>query len=189
MMDPLPLDGLVLEQLSETPASAHAAARRFCLEVIKEFYGFDYRRDWHEDLDSLCLQPDRNHYSRQSRGGFWTLSLADGTLLATAGIRGLHWKPNLVRAFRDRYPRPESVASLWRVYVRKDRRRHGLGQWLNRLSEDRARELGYETMYLHATASADATVAFWKASGYEFFAGDAETAHFDKPLAAVGRGR
>ena len=84
-----PPHGLSLARLEDTPSTAHDAARRFCLETIKEFYGFDYRRDWHVDLDSLLLPAVENHYSGLHRGAFWTLRDASGTLLATAGMRHL----------------------------------------------------------------------------------------------------
>jgi GNAT superfamily N-acetyltransferase len=149
--------------LSEQPAAGHAEARRFCLNTILEFYGVDYRRDGHVDLDSLLLPAEQNHYSRQNRGAFWTLRDAAGAIVGTAGIRHLAWKPNLPAMFPDRYPSGEDVASLWRVYVRKDWRGRGLGRWLTALSEDSAARLGFATMYLHASSDAPATLAFWQA--------------------------
>jgi GNAT superfamily N-acetyltransferase len=181
-MDKPPPQALTLARLPDEPGAAHAEARRFCLAVIKEFYGFDHRPDWHADLDALLLSAGSNHYSAAHRGVFWTLAEADGSLIATAAIRGLVWKPAIAAAFAERYPEPGKVASVWRVYVRKDRRGHGLGTWLNALAEDEARRLGYDRMYLHATTGAAATIAFWARAGYGAFAADAETTHFDKRL-------
>lgn len=173
---------LALSLLSDDPTPQHAEARAFCLAVIKEFYDFDYNPDWHADLDSLLLSAEHNQYSRLNRGAFWTLSDPDGAIIATAGIRALRWKPKVVEAFSKRYPDPDKIGSLWRVYVRKDRRGSGIGKWFNRVVEDAALELGYEAMYLHATSHAAATIGFWSASGYTNIGEWDETTHFDKPL-------
>ena len=178
----IPPFGLTLSLLADAPSSAHAAARQFCLDVIKEFYGFDYRPDWHHDLDTLLLPPAENHYGAANRGAFWTLCEPDGTLIATAGIRGLWWKPNLVQEFAARYPDPGKIGSLWRVYVRKDWRGRGLGKWLSFMAEDEAYWRGYTTMYLHASADAAATIAFWKSAGYANIGESGFSTHFDKPL-------
>lgn len=175
-------DHLTLALLSNKPGPEHRAARQFCLDVIKEFYGFDYRQDWHADLDSLLLSAVENHYSAINRGAFWTLSEPGGDLVATAAIRHLGWKPNLVTAFAERYPNPKNVASLWRLYVRKDARGKRLGTWLNDLSEREAARLGYASMYLHATSDAAATIGFWTAKGYERIGEFGESIHFGKPL-------
>src|SRR5262249_8891815 len=141
-----------------------------------------YRRVWHEDLDSLLQPAIANHYSRHHRGAFWVLQNQAGEIAATAAIRHLGWKPNIVTMFPERYPRREDIASIWRVYVRKDLRRHGLGRWLTALCEAEATLLGYRTMYLHATSGALATVNFWQSVGYQIIEADPETTHFDKPL-------
>jgi ribosomal protein S18 acetylase RimI-like enzyme len=180
-----PPAGLRLAQLPDTPSRDHAEARQFCLDTIKEFYRFDYRREWHADLDSLLLPAIENHYSRHHRAAFWILRNQAGEIAATAAIRHLGWKPNIVAMFPERYPCGEDIASIWRVYVRKDLRRHGLGRWLTALCEHEATQLGYRAMYLHATSDALATVAFWQSVGYRIIDADAETTHFDKRLGAT----
>lgn len=182
-------DGLTLARLPEEPSREHAQARQFCLDTIKEFYGFDYRRDWHGDLDSLLLPAVDNHYSRHHSGGFWTLGDATGEVVATAGIRHLAWKPNIVTMFPGRYRRGEEVASLWRVYVRKDLRGRGLGRWLAALCETEAAGLGYRVMYLHATSDALATLAFWQAVGYREIGTCETSTHFDKEIFTRPRAR
>lgn len=174
--------GHQLTRLSDDPGSAHEAARGFCLDVIKEFYGFDYRPDWHADLDSLRRPAAENHYSALNRGAFWTLSGADGTLVATAAIRHLGWKPLIVKAFDARYPDGESIASLWRVYVRKSERGRGLGTSLTALAEREAERLGFTHMYLHASSGATATLGFWRSVGYAEIGAFGESIHFDKRL-------
>jgi GNAT superfamily N-acetyltransferase len=177
--------GLRLAQLPEALSPDHAEARQFCLDTIKEFYGFDYRPDWHEDLDSLLLPATGNQYSRHHRGAFWILRNQAGEIAATAAVRHLGWKPNIVTMFRERYPRGEDIASIWRVYVREDLRRRGLGRWLTALCEKEATRLGYRAMYLHATSDALATVAFWQSVGYGIIEADQTTTHFEKRLGAI----
>lgn len=177
-----PPAGLTLARLSDSSGPEHAAARRFCLDVIKEYYGFDYRTDWHADLDSLLLDAEANQFSTHNRGGFWTLAAPDGALVATAAVSHLGWKPALAAAFAERYATPERIGMLGRVYVRSDQRGDGLGRWLNGLCEDQARLLGYDTMYLHASSHAAATIAFWKSRSYAPFSESMDSIHFDKPL-------
>ena len=180
-----PPTDLSLLLLTDVSGPVHVAARQFCLDVIKEFYGFDYRPDWHADLDSLLCQPHVNHYSMANRGAFWVLLDNEGLIQATAGIRHLGWKPAIAAAFADRYGSGRDVASLWRVYVKRELRRQGLGRWLNAYSEREASARGFAHMYLHASADAKATLGFWKASGYQAIGEFGDSVHFDKPLKPV----
>lgn len=177
-----PPQGLSLALLNDEPGPMHTAARQFCLDVIKEFYGFDYRPDWHADIDSLLLPAAGNHYSSLNRGAFWVLLDSQGNIRATAGIRHLGWKPAILAAFAHRYGDGRDVASLWRVYVRKEHRGQGLGNWLNALSEREAMRLGFARMYLHASSDAAATLGFWRARGYENIGEFGDSIHFDKLL-------
>lgn len=177
--------GLTLARLADMPGPEHDSARAYCLGVIKEFYGFDYRVDWHADLDSLRLDATQNHYSTINRGAFWTVKGGDGAIVATAAIKTLAWHPKIIEALAPRYPRPEQVATLMRAYVRKDQRGRGLGKWLNRLCEDEARRLGYADLYLHANSDTPATIGFWKANGYAEIGQFGFSTHFDKKLAAA----
>lgn len=176
--------GLTLELLPDEPDARHDEARAFCLAVIKEFYDFDYRPDWHADLDSLTLGPERSWYSRRNRGAFWTVRAEDGALVGTAGLYHLGWKARLAADLADRYPDPERIPQLVRVYIRKDQRGRHIGRWLNEVAEAEAGRLGFTTLYLHASVDAPATLGFWRGRGYaEIAAGDASI-HFDKQLSS-----
>ncbi len=177
--------GLTLALLPDEPGEQHKAARRFCLDVIKEFYDSDYRADWHADLDSLTQGAAESWFSARNRGAFWTLSAPDGSLVAAAGLYCLSWKPHLVSAFAARYPRPEQVTQLVRVYVRKDHRGHRIGRWLNALAEAEAGRMGFATLYLHTNADTQATIAFWRGRGYAEIATAEATTHFDKSLSST----
>jgi GNAT superfamily N-acetyltransferase len=173
---------MVLHRLAELAGPEHVAARAFCLGVIKEFYGFDYRPDWHGDLDSLIKSPRESHFSAENRGAFWTLIDASGAIAATAGIKRLAWHSNVLGALPGRYPEPEQVATLMRAYVRKELRGGGIGRFLNALCEEEARRLGYKALYLHASSDAPSTIAFWIRRGYTPLGSFGFSTHFDKPL-------
>jgi GNAT superfamily N-acetyltransferase len=175
-------DGLILRRLGDVAGPEHTAARGFCLAVIKEFYGFDYRPDWHADLDSLEKAAADCQFSTVNKGAFWLLEDASGAIAATAGIKRLSWQPNVLEALPGRYPEPDKVATLMRAYVRKDLRGGGVGSILSTVCEDEARRLGYETLYLHASSDAADTIAFWTARGYSPFGDFGSSTHFDKPL-------
>ena len=173
---------LALERLSDQPDARHAEARAFCLAVIKEFYSTDYRPDWHADLDSLTAEPARSWYSAHNRGAFWTVRDTAEAIVATAGLYHLGWKPHLAAYLAARYPRPDRVPQLVRVYVRADQRGRQIGRWLNETAESEAHRLGYDTLYLHASADAPATLGFWRGRGYAEIAEREAYIHFDKPL-------
>ena len=80
-------------------------------------------------------------------------------------------------AFEDE----ELIAFIWayvhqfredtRMYVSEIRvkgeyRKRGIGSQMLRLVEDRARELGLSTIYLHAEANNPKAIGFYKAAGY-----------------------
>ena len=94
----------------------------------------------------------------------------------------MRWKPALCATLDDRYPDMERIGSVWRVYVKKDRRSGGIGKAFNRIMEEEARRLGYTHLYLHATATAEATIGFWKASGYTPFGPVGADVYLDKAL-------
>lgn len=73
-----------------------------------------------------------------------------------------------------------------RVHVRRERRGSGDGTRLHAALESRARELGYATLYLHASSDAAATIAFWHSRGYRRFGTLDFSTHFDRP--AMWRG-
>lgn len=181
-MNPNAPSGLSLRALPETGRGEREAARRFCLDVIEEFYGIAYRSDWHADLDSLLDGEERCWFAARHRGGFWMLSGDGGRIVATAGLYRLDWKPTLSAAFVARYPQGNAVAQLVRVYVHKEHRGSGIGRWLSALAEAEAERLGYATLYLHASADTAATIAFWRSRGFDAFASGDGTTHFDKSL-------
>ena len=174
--------GLRLTRPLEEASDRRVEARRFCLDVIKDFYGYDYRRDWHADLDGLVADDADCWFSATNRGAFWALRDDHDGIVATAALYTLDRKPALARAFADRYLNAAAIPQLARVYVAADRRGQGIGGWLADLAEAEAVRLGFHTLYLHASADTSATLAFWRNHGFVEFANADGTAHFDKSL-------
>ena len=170
--------------LGDEPGPAHAQARGFCLAVIKEVYGFDYRPDWHADLDALTGPASGNPYAAAQGGAFLVLRKSAGALAATAAVQALAFKPRVAARLAGRYPDPSRVAHLARVYVRRDLRGGGLGRRLAAMAERRAAALGYARIYLHAHSATAATIGFWRGRGYAEIGTAEDHTDFDKPLAA-----
>lgn len=182
---PMTLDlprGLALTSCDGASVHERELARQFCLDLIKEVYGTDYRPDWHADLDSLAGDEQLSWFSPHRGGAFWTIRTDNLGIVASAGLYRLDWKPSLLASLPGRYQNPTAVAQLVRVYIREDFRGRGLGRRLAAFAESEARRLGYSTLYLHADSGTPATIAFWLASGFSRFASGDGTTHFDKPI-------
>lgn len=172
-----------VQRLPDAPGAVHAEARAFCLAVIKEAYGFDYRADWHADLDSLCLPSLANHYAAENRGGFWAARDNTGALVATIGVKRLDWQPALSARLAPRYPRAGEIGAVSRAYVRADLRGQGLGARLTALCVEAARAMGYRTLYLHTNSDAEAAQRFWRSQGWLAFDTFGISTHFERHLA------
>lgn len=140
-------------------------ARQFCLNMIKETYGFEYRKDWHSDLDSLL---DKNGmYSIYNNGDF--VVILDGDkIVASGGLRDIKTKPELYKQFSSRY-KNKKIGSIWRVYVHPDYRKKGLATRIVNYLENKAIELGYELLYLHTSKVYPIAINFWNSLNYKTF--------------------
>jgi GNAT superfamily N-acetyltransferase len=158
-----------------------AAVRLFCLTTIREAFGYDYRPDWHADLDELV---DPVHGYHPARRGAFLVARWGGEIVACGGLRSLITSRLLVARFVPRYGDARSVGSIWRVYVRPELRSRGLGSRLALGLELEASRHGYDRLYLHTSARTPRSVAFWQRQGYEPFSHDAgsfdSTIHLDK---------
>lgn len=163
--------------------------RQFCLDTIAEAFGHGYRADWHQDLDDLC---GTVHDYQPDRGGTFLVARRGQLIVGCAGLRAMAARPGLLQRFAHRYPEPDRVGSVWRVYVAPTMRSRGLGQWLVEQLERSAIEHGYRTLYLHTAADSPRSLAFWRSHGYTEFdtgaADDEGAVHLEKALLAP-RGR
>ena len=172
---------LTLTRLEEEDAALAEDCRRFCLGIIKTTYGYDYRPDWHDDLDSL-REGEASHYAPGNRGAFFALRDAEANVVGTAGMRGLSYKPSIAGLFTRRYPDIERVAFNGRMYVDPAWRKQGLGRILIGVREEAARRMGYATLYHHCDAKAERLRRYWVRQGFRLVAEDDAVAHYDKAL-------
>ncbi|MCZ7449794.1 GNAT family N-acetyltransferase [Agrobacterium rhizogenes] len=153
----------------DAASEVKAEARTFCLRMINEFYGIGYTPAWHSDLDSLLKAPPENWFSNGERGGFLLVRDDGGRIIASGGLYGLEKKPSTRERLRDRYRDADTVCQIARVYLEPGARRKGLGSSVVAVLENKARELGYITSYLHADAETPDTLCFWRSQGYSEF--------------------
>jgi len=143
-------------------------ARGFCLRIIRDFYGIDYNKDWHADLDSLIGPQENGWYSPRNGGAFRIVRDEAGTIIATGGLYDLARKPGTAARLTERYG-SRKTCQIARVYLEPNLRGKGLGRRIVAMLEDDARALGYHTAYLHADAQTPATLSFWAGRGYAQF--------------------
>lgn len=153
-------------------------ARKFCLATISEVYGIEYHSDWHQDLDGM-LRPD-NVYLPVNDGWFLLVRNEMGNVIACAGLRALASRPELYDLFKHRWPEQARVGALWRSYVRADYRGKGIGRMMKGRRIAKARELGYDHLYLHASRANPAAIIFGEKFGFMPFQEDYDgTVHME----------
>lgn len=156
-------------------------AREFCLRIIREVYGYEYRPDWHADLDSL-LETDGIYSS--SKQGHVIVKRRNGQIVGVGGLRNLSTHSASWKRFRKRYATGKAGA-LWRVYVDEKARGMGIGTQIVADLEKKASELGYHYLYLHTSERNPGAVKFWSSRGFTMFARDDNddlTVHMEKRL-------
>lgn len=155
--------------------------RKFCLKVIKEVYGFDYRPDWHADLDSLLNE--NGEYSEKQNGSFY-VAFDGNRIVGTIGVKSLLSKPSLLSKFKQ-YKDGKDIGSIWRAYVDKKYRGKGLGKQLLDYAENFAKKAGYQKIYLHTSKTNPNAVAFWQKRGFKIILEESDpdqTIHMDKKI-------
>ncbi|NBV54096.1 MAG: GNAT family N-acetyltransferase [Proteobacteria bacterium] len=177
---------LPLKVLGPHEVTLATAARTFCLQTIKQTYGFDYNPAWHADLDSLCQtsteNPTDNQYAASNRGRFWVLLNKDGEVIGTMGVRSLAYKPNFKPILATYYPDFNHIASLWRTYLAPAYRGQGWGEKLNQVALEFARSQNYQRMFLECNQANTKLQAYWQRLGYQHFCNGDNFCCFDQPL-------
>lgn len=165
----------------EMTAKDWADAREFCLATIKEVYNIDYRVDWHKDLDDML--GDDNVYLPQNGGWFVLARDEKGAVIASAGLRALGTRPALYAELKSRWPDSAKIGGMWRSYVRKDYRGRGIGRAMKERRIEKAKELGYTQLYLHASKTNPVAIMFGEKFGFVSFKEDKDgTVHMDMKL-------
>ena len=126
-----------------------------------------------EGMDEYYLLPsDSNFY----------IALDGEKIIATAAIRAYDVDYEL---FRGVYSK-EDTASIWRLMVDEDYRRHGIARRLVSTMEEFARDAGFDRIYLHTHRYLESGIPFWTSAGYEITIEEDdydETTHMIKNLA------
>lgn len=151
-------------------------AKDFLYGQIKKVYGIGPTPEFHYDIEGI-----REYYILPQNNAFFVAYDGD-KIIATAAIRAYDKDYKL---FEGIYTK-EDTASIWRLMVDEDYRRHGLARRLVNEMEDFAREKGYARIYLHTHRYLEAAMQFWQALGYEITIEEDdydETNHMVKVLA------
>lgn len=145
-----------IRELSDNPSEIEAA-KDFLYGQIKKVYDIGPTPEFHYDIEGI-----EEYYILPPNNTFF-VAYDEDKMVATAAIRAYDRDYEF---FRGIYTK-EDTASIWRLMVDEDYRRHGLARRLVNEMEDFAREKGYTRIYLHTHRYLDAAMAFWKSLGYE----------------------
>ena len=154
------------------------------IEAVKEFlyaqimneYGIGPTPKFHYDIEGMD-----EYYLLPSDSNFY-IALDGEKIIATAAIRAYDVDYEL---FRDIYSK-EDTASIWRLMVDEDYRRHGIARRLVSTMEEFARDAGFDRIYLHTHRYLESGIPFWTSAGYEITIEEDdydETTHMIKNLA------
>ena len=133
------------------------AVKNFLYVQIKEVYDIGPTPEFHYDIEGIT-----EYYILPKRNNFFVAFCKD-KIVATAGIREYDRDYEFFRGIYSK----ENTASIWRLMVDKNYRRHGLARKLVAKMEDFAKCEGYSRIYLHTHRYLEAAPAFWKSLDYE----------------------
>ncbi|WP_296887918.1 GNAT family N-acetyltransferase [uncultured Methanobrevibacter sp.] len=128
----------------------------FLYDQIKKEYGIGPTPKFHYDIDGI-----RQYYILPERNNFFIAWDGD-KIVATSAVRAYDLDYDF---FKGVYS-SEDTASIWRLMVDKNYRRHGLARNLVAKIEDFACLQSYDKIYLHTHRYLEAGLPFWKSLGY-----------------------
>lgn len=131
--------------------------QNFLYNQIKKEYGIGPTPKFHYDIDGI-----RKYYILPERSNFF-VALDEDEIVATAGVRAYDLDFDF---FKEAYTK-DDTASIWRLMVDKNYRRHGLARNLVAKIENFAYSKSYDKIYLHTHRYLEAGLPFWKSLGYE----------------------
>ena len=129
----------------------------FLYDQIMKVYGIGPDMRFHYDIEGI-----REYYISPENACFFVAYL-DGEIVATAAVRGYDKD---FEFFKGKYSKKDT-ASIWRLMVDEDFRRHGLARKLVGAIEEFSKDAGYLRIYLHTHRYLDAAISFWKSLDYE----------------------
>ena len=134
-----------------------SAVKEFLYGQIKEVYGIGPTPEFHYDIERI-----KEYYILPKRNNLFVAYCGD-KIVATAAIREYDKDYELFRGIYSK----EDTASIWRLMVDEDYRRHGLARKLVGMMEDFAKKEDYSRIYLHTHRYLDAALNFWNELGYD----------------------
>ncbi|MEU5847652.1 GNAT family N-acetyltransferase [Saccharopolyspora shandongensis] len=157
-------------------------ARKVMLDTFYNEFGHGYDSKWHSDV--VNIEPT---YLQNPRHALF-VAVRDGEVAATTAVRANGpSSPPHPQWIADRYPSGET-AQLFRVYVARAHRRHGLARALVAMACDFVADTtGYSAIYLHTNPAIEGAEPFWHAVAKEIY--DArgtehysQSVHFEIPI-------
>ena len=151
--------------------------RGFLFNLIDDEFGYGYVAEYHQDIidiESYYVTPDKNNF-------FMAIDQKTNRIIGSIGIRAYDRD---FKIFKDIY-RPETTASIWRVFVDRPWRRNGVASTLVNLGEDFCRKKSYEKIYLHTQKTVEGSLDFWLSKGYKIVEdthNKLKTVHMEKKL-------
>lgn len=157
-------------------------ARSVMLDTFYHVFGHGYVPRWHADV----IDPVRAYFDDPRHRLF--VAVLDDEVVGTGAVRSDGPKsPPHAPWIADRYP-SGTTAQIFRVYVRREHRRHGLARALVDLAcQFVAATSGYDTIYLHTNAAVEGAEPFWRSIAEEVHDGRKDpryspAVHFEIPL-------
>lgn len=152
------------------------AVKEFLYAQIMNEYGIGPTPKFHYDIEGIV-----EYYLSPSNSNFY-IALDGEKIIATAAIRAY----DVDYEFFEGVYSKEDTASIWRLMVAEEYRRHGLARKLVSTIEEFAKDAGYDKIYLHTHRYLESGIPFWTSLGYEITIEEDdydETTHMVKYLA------
>lgn len=149
--------------------------KSFLFRQIKKEYGIGRNPKFHYDIDQL-----EEYYILPPRNNFYIATDGD-KIVATGAIRAYDKDFDFFKGIYSE----DDTASIWRLMVDENYRRHGLARNIVEVMENFACKKDYDKIYLHTHRYLDAALSFWKSLGYEVTIEEDdydETTHMQKNL-------
>lgn len=135
------------------------------IEAVKEFlygqiqieYGIGPTPKFHYDIEGIV-----DYYILPDNSNFFVVLDGD-KIIATAAVRAYDVDYDL---FKGLYSK-DDTASIWRLMVDENYRRHGIARKLVNIIEEFAKNAGYSQIYLHTHRYLESGLPFWKSCGYK----------------------
>ena len=164
----------IIREVENNPEEI-SAVKDFLYGQIMEEYGIGPTPKFHYDIDGILeyyILPENNNFF---------IALDGDKIVATVAIRAYDRGYSFFKGIYSK----DDTASIWRLMVDKEYRRHGIARKLVGIIEDFAKEAGYSRIYLNTHRYLDVGIPFWKSVGYEITVEEDdydETAHMVKNL-------